>query len=281
MLPEITALQSDSPFLYFTIVYLFLFTQAMIFNRIVVNQRLLQKANYYPAMCYLLLTSLFPEWNMLSSVLIITTLLIWSFAKMNKLFNTAEPKTIVFDISLIISLASFIFQPSIFYAILIAIALIINRPFRIREWVVLFLGIITPYYFLMFQLFFRENDLKKFKFKLLKPLLPYFHINALNWSLIGLLLLMFIIGLYFVFKYMRKQVVQVRKCWALLLFYLLLSTLIIIFYSGGVLTYGLLALIPLSAYFASYFFYSRYRLFLIISHWLLVALIIYTGFFIK
>ena len=37
----------------------------------------MQKNNYLPAMSYLLITSLFIDWNILSAPLVINTLLIW------------------------------------------------------------------------------------------------------------------------------------------------------------------------------------------------------------
>ena len=276
--PHIVLLQSQYPIFYDSIVYLFLFTQAVIFNRIVVNQRLMQKANYYPAMSYLLLTSLFASWNEFSSVLIVNTLLIWAFAKINKLYNTNEPKVTLFNIGMIIGLISFLFMPALGFLLFLILALIVSRPFRFREWVVALIGIITPYYLLCCQIFLSNGNLGAFKFPYLKPFLPVIHLNKIEWALLCLSFLVLGIGVYFVYTNLRKQVVQVRKNWTFILFYFLISCLLTFFYSGKILEYSLLILVPLSAYFASFFFYPRFRIILIIVHWVFVSFIIYSGF---
>ncbi len=65
------------PFIYPLLTYLLLFTQAVTFNKLLNNQRLIHRSTHLPAMSYLLVTSLFPEWNTFTSTLIINTLMIW------------------------------------------------------------------------------------------------------------------------------------------------------------------------------------------------------------
>ena len=281
LLPHIISIKHTSSFTYFLIVYLFIFTQAVIFNRLVVNQRLLQKANYLPGMCYLLLTSLFAQWNEFSSVLIVNTLLIWAFSKMNKLYNSQDPKVLLYNIGAIVGLCSFFYLPVIAYALLILFALTITRPVKLREWVVALIGVVTPYYFLFFYVYLTTGNLKDYRFQILKPVIPVFHITTIYWCLIGLVFLLAVTGCYFVVVNLRKQIVQVRKCWGILLFFFIISAIVSLLYSGSSLQYSLLVLVPLSACLASFFFYPRSRIILILGHWLLVAFIVYTGFFLK
>ena len=116
------------PFIYPLLTYLLLFTQAITFNKLLNNQRLLQRSTHLPAMSYLLLTSLFPEWNMLTSALIINTIMIWVWARMNNLYNSPNPKTVLFNIGMVIGISSFFYFPSLAFALLIVFALILTRP---------------------------------------------------------------------------------------------------------------------------------------------------------
>lgn len=281
LFPHIIGLKQSYPVIYICLIYSFLITQALIFNRFIVNQRLLQKANYLPGMSYILLTSLLSSWNQLSPLLIINTLLVWAFAKMNKLYNATDPLAMIFNIGMIIGICSLIYVPAIIFSLLIISALVVTRPFHIREWVVSVIGILTPYYFLLYQVFFTNNNLKNFKFPFLSPIIPRFNITTLDFILIILLLFIFIAGLYYVILHLNKQVVQVRKSWSLLFYYLIITICVSFFYSGKSPHTALMVLIPLSAFYAGFFFYNKHRIILIITHWLLIGFIIYTGYFIN
>jgi hypothetical protein len=54
---------------WFFMAYLLIFSQAVSLNQIITRRRMMQKPNYLPAMSYLLITSFFPEWNVLSGLL--------------------------------------------------------------------------------------------------------------------------------------------------------------------------------------------------------------------
>ncbi|HRN58050.1 MAG TPA: hypothetical protein PLL71_16440, partial [Agriterribacter sp.] len=58
------------PVIYPFIVLALTLTQAITFNSLINNEKLLPKPNYLPAMAYMLITSLFPEWWQLSPALI-------------------------------------------------------------------------------------------------------------------------------------------------------------------------------------------------------------------
>src|SRR4051812_44884371 len=83
LLAQLSTAGKSLPAIYPLISFLLLFTQAVNFNRLVNDHRLMQKPNYLTAMAYLLITSLFTEWNVLSAPLIINTLLIWVWSSMS------------------------------------------------------------------------------------------------------------------------------------------------------------------------------------------------------
>ena len=62
----LTLLQSagkSTPLIYPLLAYTLLFLQAIILTRFMAAQRMMSKSTYFPGMAYLLITSLFPEWN--------------------------------------------------------------------------------------------------------------------------------------------------------------------------------------------------------------------------
>lgn len=71
------------PAIYTLITFILLYTQAVYFNKVVNDQRIMQRPHYLTGMSYMLITSLFMEWNVLSSPLIINSLLIWVWRKIS------------------------------------------------------------------------------------------------------------------------------------------------------------------------------------------------------
>ena len=267
------------PFLYPLVTYLLLFTQAITFNKLLNNQRLIQRSTHLPAMSYLLLTSLFPEWNVLTSTLIINTIMIWVWARINNLYNSSNPKTLLFNIGMVIGICSFFYFPSLAFAFLIVFALILTRPFNLAEWIIALIGIATPYY-LLFSYLFLSDKLKNYKLPVFNIAYPKFQQNYWALPAIALIVIAFFTGAYFVDANFRRQVVQVRNGWSLILFYLVVASFIPFINYTHTFEYWILTAVPLTAFIACAFFYPSKTWFPILLHWLMVALIITTSYFI-
>jgi hypothetical protein len=268
------------PVSYSFVTYLLLFTQAISFNQFVINRRLMQKPNYLPAMGYLLVTSFFGEWNILSAPLIVNTFLIWVWAKMSNLYNNHHVKSTLFNIGIVIGIASFFYFPSLAFSILIIFALLITRPPKVAEWLVAIIGILSTWYFL-FAWLFLTNRLYHFHLPGFQISYPLFAQNNSEYAGMILILAATIIGVFFVQSVSGKQVVQVRKSWALMFFYLIVAIFIPFINTSHNFEYWILAVIPASAFIASAFFYPRQRWIPAILHWLMVAFVIYMEYFKK
>jgi hypothetical protein len=267
------------PFIYPAITYLLLFTQALTFNKLINSQRLIQRSTHLPAMSYLLITSFFPEWNMLTAALIINTIMIWIWARINKLYNNPNPKTILFNIGLVIGISSFFYFPSLAFSVLIIFALILYRPFNLAEWIITLLGIVTPFYFLVVWLFLSDK-LTTYELPVVAIAYSKFQQNYVPLIGITLLFIAFLTGGYFVEVNFRRQVVQVRKSWNLILFYLILAVIVPFINYTNTLENWLLVTVPLSAFISCAFLYPAKRWLPALLHWCMVAFIIVSGYFI-
>lgn len=265
---------------YFFIAYLLIFLQAITLNQIIISRKMMQKPNYLPAMSYLLITSFFPDWNVLSAPLIINSILIWVWSKMSNLNNNTHPKATLFNVGIAIGLASFFYLPSFAFAIFVILSLIITRPPKVAEWLVTFLGIFTPWYFL-FSWLFLTNKLYSFHFFGFGITQATYNLFHNEWTGIIFIGLMIFIGIFFVQSYMTKQVLQVRKNWGQMLLYLLLCIgipFIIISHNIG---YWMLALVPASAFIGCAFYYPRIRWIPMVLQWLMVGFTLYMQYFKK
>ena len=157
LLLQLSGLGKNLSFIYPLIAFFLLFTQAITLNALVNQHRLMQKPNHLTGMAYLLITSLFAEWNILSAPLIINTLLIWVWSRMSRLYNQPNPKTSLFNIGMAIGLSSFFYFPVIAFAALVVVGLLITRAFKLSEWVVALFGVATPFYFIFTYVFIADK----------------------------------------------------------------------------------------------------------------------------
>lgn len=266
------------PVLYAIIAFLLLYTQAVSFNKMVNELRLMQRPNYLTGMSYLLVTSLFTEWNMLSSPLIINTLLIWVWARMSALHNDTSPKTTLFNIGIAIGLSTFFYFPSIAFVALVIFGLAIIRPFKLSEWVIALMGIITPYYFLLAWVFLSDKW-KQYHFPGIAFTSPKFNQN--NWSFIAIIIVILtsITGFLYVQQNFRRQLIQARKSWNLIFLYLIAAVLIPFINATHTFEYWILCAVPLSALLGAAFLYPNKKMFPLIVHWLMVAIVIVISYF--
>lgn len=261
-----------------SVTYLLLFVQALTINFYINSEKMMAKPNYLPAMSYLLLTSLFPEWNTLSATLIINTILLWIFGKIMKLGNTTKPKETLFNLGFASGICTFFYLPSIILVFFILICIVVARPPKIAEWALVFLGFFTTWYFL-FAWLFLSDKIYSFYIGNLNFDLPEVIFNNVLYAKLGAILILFLTGTYFMQAEMSKQIIQVRNRWAMILTGVVLVSFAPLLNENEDFsnwTTSLFFLAPLAAV-AYYNIGSKWIR--IILHWSIVALVLFTQYF--
>jgi hypothetical protein len=87
-----------------------------------------------------------------------------------------------------------------------------------------------------------------------------------------------IAGGFFVQWNARRQIVQVRKSWGLMLLYVIVALFIPFLNNSLNFQYWILATVPLSAFIACFFFYTDIKWIPVTVHWIMVAFVIYMSF---
>lgn len=260
--------------------FILLFIQAMGLNKAVNDQRMLQRPNYLPAMAYLLITSMFPEWYGLSSALVANTILIWVWARLCTLHNNPHAKSSVFNIGLAIGVAAFFYYPAILFTILFIAGIAITRPFRLNEWIIGLLGILTPYYFFAAWLFLSDQWIT-YRLPYAHFTVPVFIQSRWAWAALGLIGPCLIIGSYFVQHNFRRQVVQTRKSWQLMNLYLVVAALVPFVNARNSFSSWILMAVPVSLLSACAFFYPERKWFGAVMHWGMLAIVIAVAYFVR
>jgi hypothetical protein len=269
------SLSENQSFLFATIAYIVLFTQALQLNSIINKNRMMQRVNFLPATAYLVITSLIPEWNHFSAPLLANTLVLVIFSSLFKMANQYSIKGSIFNIGVAIGISSFIFFPSVILFVWLIFALLVMRSVRFNEWLICLLGVTAPYYFYAAYLFFSDNWSWNHLFEPISIAMPT--PGRSLWLAIGgiLLIIPFLIGGYFVQENLRKMLIQVRKNWSLMLIYLLFA-LFIPFLNNTAEGFEnwILIIVPFAAFHACTYLYPPQRWIPVVVFWLSIAFIL-------
>lgn len=259
------------PYWYACLSFLLFYIQALQLNRVAAQLKLFQKTNYLAGMSYLLLTSLFTDWFSFSAILIVNSILIWVWAKLCGSHTFKTPKTSIFNIGFVISLAAFFYLPVMLFILLMLLSIAITRPFKLQEWLVGIIGLITPVYFFAAWLYLTDSW-QSFHLEAIHISLPQFF--QFKWDVIVIFSILAIatIGWFFVQNNMRRQVVQTRKNWQLLYLYFFISLLLIFISINEQFITALFSAIPMSLLVAAAFLYPEKKWFPVVAHWGLVIL---------
>lgn len=274
LLRSLSNMSKGPSLIYPIIAYILVFTQAMMINVFFYRHRLLARPSYLPALAYILITALFPEWWQLSSTLIVNTLLIVVWDNLTGLYKSPRAKQIIFNTGIIVGICSFFYFPSLVFIFLLFAALMIMRPASIPEWLTGILGLTIPYYFL-FAWTYLQGTWSTSKF-LPSIYFSYPLFQQSLWAWAGLLLLVvpFLISGFYIQGNILRMLIQVRKGWSLLLVYLLVALTIPFINGTQSFEYWVLSAVPFTAFHANVFSYPQGRLVPNLLHILMAAFIL-------
>lgn len=249
--------------------------QALRLNHFFTDHRMYSRANYLPAMVYILLTGMFVEWTELTPALICNTILIWFFAKAVRLYNNPNPKTLLFNLGLLTGITIILYHPSALLIPVAFFAVLVLRPFIIAEFVVLIMGIIFPFYMLASYLYLTDS------LPTIKSYLPLWQFNLPRvqtktgfFITVATIFIVLLMGLFYWQQENRRLLIQVRKNWIVLLamFFVLLPLPFINKNSG--LESLILCIVPASPLIAKGFLAPKKNTIPAIMFWALLCLAI-------
>ncbi|HEY1115777.1 MAG TPA: hypothetical protein VGE66_19570 [Chitinophagaceae bacterium] len=245
-----------TPFFGPILAFVLMYVLALSITNVVNEYRMTTRQTFLPGMSFLLVTSLMPDWNVLSAPLLATTLIFWSFSKLFELYSVSAANSKIYNIGLLLGLATFIFFPSLLLGVCIIIGLMVLRPFRLNEIFLFITGILTPYYFYAIYLFLADQ----FHWQQLVPpfsiRLPYSPNNIWLAGSAVFIGLPFLLGGYYVQTHLRKMLIQARKNWSIVLMYLLVALAVPFFNSPDTFVNWVVATVPFAIFHASAYLYA-------------------------
>ncbi len=190
------------------------FGQAIYLMSIAGRHRLFTKHTYVPAFAYIVLSSLHPAMGQFSPQLIVNWLLLGALDTTLRFTRREEPQRTIFNAGLFLSCAALVHFPAIVFFLFFLMALVWLRAFKAGEWVVGFLGYLTPFYFAACLLYLFNGLALARGWPHWGSSLPQKGVQPLY--LIGALsgcVLLLISGVLFLMRTFYKMPVSVRRGW--------------------------------------------------------------------
>ncbi len=268
---------------YFSWIYPFLtlvliLAQAFLLNRISNQLRLFPKPNYLVAISYLIIGSLVPHWYHFNAALVASTIIIWSFNEVIKLQMFSDVKGRLFNIGMAIGCCLFIFPPSIVFLIIIFAGLVLFKPFRLNEWLIVLIGVLVPTYFYYSWQFLNYGSLAhrlpKFMFHL-----PFEELNNVKLTIMLAFAVHVVGGFLYTQQNLRKQLVQTRNAWKLTYIYLVLSVVLFFITTAFNQFDQLFIVAPMALLAAAFHFYLPKKWMSNLFHILMLIFAIYIAYF--
>ena len=205
---------------------LIVFTQALYFNKILDKYKIVERGNYLGAYVFILLSCMFRNFLFLSPALIVNVLLLLEIDLLFSINKKEKVSSQLFDLGFVIAMASLLYFPSLAFLLFLFFGVLILRPFRIGEWLVLLIGAIVPY-FLSAVYFFWFDRLPEFfnNITFRKVMNEEFGFIT-NVQIILISSLVFIALIWSLLKIQQnyfKTLVQIRNYFAVLLLFSLLG----------------------------------------------------------
>lgn len=112
------------------------------------------KQNFIPSFVYLLLGATLNNESVLHPLLIANILLLFMFILFSTTYRSDNALSAVFDASFLLSLASLVYFPLLFFFPLCFIGVLLYKTFNLREWILIATGLVLPYFiaFIIFWL---------------------------------------------------------------------------------------------------------------------------------
>ena len=250
---------------------LFTIIQGLILNKIVNTHNIIGKPTSLPAILFVTLSSLFPQFVILSPTLLCNFLLIWIISKILSIYQSLEVRFIMFDIGMIIALGTLIYFPFIAMLPILWISLLTFRPFVWREWIMGLIGFFVIFFFL--GVFYFWNDSLGRFYHIWLPLATTFstnfHINMYDYLVLIPIMMILLMGIFQLQQNFFRSAIQIRKAFQVF-FFLFLLALLSCYLKSNFHIYHFLLCAPTASILAAYFFLNEKRRWLYESLYLIL-----------
>lgn len=190
------------------------FIQALLINNVVNENKVTTRKNYAVGLCFIILSSFFKESLLLTPASLSLTFALLALRSILPLIKKDKSYSDVFDIGFFTAIATLFYFPCVALILFVYIGLSTVRPFIVREWLALLLGILAPVFACFVFYFWNDNTGSMLANISNTPFHQTFAglaFGLFDWISAGALLLIFIASAFLLPGILYSSLIQIRK----------------------------------------------------------------------
>lgn len=234
--------------------------------------RLIEKRSVFYILLYIIFSASLQDFKQLNPMQPALLFLILGFASLFKMYKQERELTSIFEAGVCVAIATLFYAPSIYFAVVVFIGLLVLVPFYWRQWLAALFGILLPI-FIVFAISFcfdtLQTQIQVWNVNLFTQRAITF--NSLTPLIFSLFLaLLFILSSVYAFSGGLKKVV-LRKCYFILLLFLALILSVYLFVPYVGIEFLFFGTLPVAIYIANYMVNIRSKIFAEALFFLIIA----------
>lgn len=236
--------------------FLLLFGEALYFNKIVKDLKMIEKSNSYFALTFLVI-SFFIPFTTTFFLLLINAALLLAIDAIIKMYKKINPLNDIIYAGFLIAIATMLTNNYMIFYGWLTISFLIIRPNSLREWCLLNIGFLLPYYFLIGMLYLYDGLRMESVFQFNMPSFKISHLTTIASIKLFILVLLPMLGIAVGYTRINMMNLQNRKAYIIMLAFFLGTVLVTILNLNRLSEYTYLLLLPVSFLFAPFFMAFR------------------------
>ncbi len=250
---------------YLGVIVSFLMVSLMAFLLVNFNTRVLfiSERTFLPALIYILLGGLFPEYQDLNPVLPASIFLMAAFGRIMDSYRKQGVVYNFFDAGILISTGSLFYANLIWFGLLVLIGIALLRSSNIVEITTSLLGLITPYVILFGYYYVMGKDLRSLLFLIENNLIgkadahEFSRLSIVALASVGLIL---IVSIGYLFRLINTKKIRSRQTFFLLIWGFLISIVVYIVVPSSSVEMIWIIIIPASYFLTHYFVFVKRKI---------------------
>lgn len=251
--------------------------QSLVVNRLASEYKLFSTDSFVPAALFLIISSLVPEWNTISAPLIANWFILFVINNLLRLPFTTTPNKLLFNTGMFTALAGMCYYPSLLFVAFIVWSVLMLQPFKIKDPIIILLGLITPVYFLVSFCYLLDIPFQHFHIDDIH-IQNFSHLKAFpskTWMVIGLISFVGILSTYFLNQQLNKQVEAGKKMWWIVILCIIIANLVALFNVNDDGAFWYFSITPIALLATNTWMAETNKWIKIILFWILIAAVIY------
>jgi len=234
--------------------------QAIIINGIINQYNLLGFRGYLPGILYVLISSTFFEIQILHPILFANLFLLFAWERVIQAYDKENTFVAYFNASFLIGIASLFYPNSVYFLLIIFMSVGINRVGQIREFAMVFVGLIVVWYFYLSMFFLLTNSIQTsgIEFGIGFSFPNYAKIVWSQKIIIAYVSILILIASFQLGLYISSLKIPMRRNLKFMFLWFWIGIIILIFTKSSFEIIYLLS-IPISVLFAIFFFNFKKR----------------------